>query len=236
MRVEILALAMVATVSSSIEHAHAQTVFDSRNNWSITLPDGWEVDKGELVTQINDANRGMPAALGDLTVVAVIVPKVRDGRFALVHYRPSIRPGATLSDVERSFVVAAQLDVNRVRRTMDIGVDLQARFDRARRRGILTGVAQSPESGELGLYSVTSFGRSLTVVINCYAPREGFESAKPTLMAIADSFEFTPGFEYEYSTIGRLPPWAGHAITGVLCLGVAIGVVLLKRKLTAASR
>lgn len=104
------------------------------------------------------------------------------------------------------------------------------KLDRAKNRFIALTEITLPNGGKGRGVHYGFLGKDGWVVITCYTHDADFEQRKPAFDAMADSFAFDEGFEFETFKFERFAWIAAAAAGGLACLliaAVGIGFVLL---------
>ena len=225
-----------AVVVACAAPALAQTVHRSPDHWSITIPDGWELDTGERLAAFNQAATDLAATMQGAPAVkytALLIPKQPDGRYILLQTQPGFPPGARLSDLQAVLDESSRRVQGELKQA-SVDSTFAPVLDRERSRVIMTGRVVVPGQDPSGMLSITNFGVANNVLVHAYAPETAFAAARPALEAIADSFAFDPGHAYEFRPDGI--DWKRVFITAAVCgvEGELVGGIMQKLKPKAA--
>jgi hypothetical protein len=229
----VVLVVVVTAVVGCAAPAFAQTVHRSPDHWSITIPEGWELDTGERLAWFNQAANDRAASMPSapkVTYVALLVPKNPDGRYVLLQTQPSLPSGARLSDLRRVIDETTRRVQNEINQSTTLDTTLAPTLDRERARVITVGRVAMPGEDASGLLSITNFGAAGNILVHAYAPEVTFVAARPALQAIADSFAFDPGHAYQFRSDGMdwKQPLIMAAAFGIF--GGVIGAIMQKRK------
>jgi hypothetical protein len=214
-----------AIVVACAAPALAQTVHRSPDHWSITIPDGWELDTGERLAVFNQAATDLGASMHSapsVHYVALLIPKNPDGRYILLQSQPAFPPGARLSDLQGVLDESSRRVQDELKQA-SVDSTFAPVLDRERNRVIMTGRVEMPGKDTSGILSITNFGAANNILVHAYAPEATFAAARPALEAIADSFAFDPGHAYAFRPDGI--DWNRVLITAAVCgiAGAAFG-------------
>lgn len=214
--------------------AIAQTPYRSPDgHWSIMIPKGWRVGMPEELAAVNAGANELASRVDGapkVRFVLQLIPVKPDGQFALVQVGPGIPPGATF-DAWRDVLehqMGGQLKRLEKAFPSDVGTASFGRsvIEEGRHRLLLTMDMHGPNGVDLKALSTTQWGIDETVNVHAYATSDTFDARLAGLGEIVDSFQFTPGREYDFS--GKLSSYArGQKLGQAIGMFVVIAVVIL---------
>jgi len=115
----------------------------------------------------------------------------------------------------------------------------QAKIDRDRARMVVRMSMGGTGGGSLECISFTNFGSKSVICLHCYASPKYRVAMQPQFAALADSFQWSPGFEFNEggsTGSGVLDSAASAGILGGVLGGLAGAILWTIRKMLKATR
>jgi hypothetical protein len=114
----------------------------------------------------------------------------------------------------------------------------QAKIDRDRARMVVRMSMGGTGGGSLECISFTNFGSKSVICLHCYASPKYRVAMQPQFAALADSFQWSPGFEFKENSSAGLDVTDSAASAGIIggVLGGLAGAVIWTIKKMLGSR
>ncbi len=178
-------------------------------DWSITVPQGWQVAPPSELESLNQSARAMTkdvTAFGPQYVLKLDCESPRH-RYVLVQQQPGLAPGTSFEQLAAGMADRMQSIADQSAYQLGLAPPrLDVSNDPERRRIFITGRPTLPSGAQVGYLGVVTFGAQHQISIHAYADSDDFDAALPELRAIADSFRFDPGAEYVFTAESATPP------------------------------
>lgn len=202
--------------------------------WSARLPSGWRRATTAELDRIHRAVTAVMKPVGDQEMpryVAMILPRVPNGRYALIQESPALAPSLSIkaiADAMAKQMPKASVDV---KGQGPVSLDSPTfETDAAQGRVRMLASMQSGD-GELGMLTATIPGREQTLFVHAYAPRAKFDAARADLQNLTDSVRWDPGFEYVFGSRSASGGFDFRQLFAAGLIGACIGLgsYLVKR-------
>lgn len=178
-------------------------------DWSITVPQGWQVAPPSELESLNQAARAktkdVPAFVP--RYVLRLDRQSPRHRYVLVQQQPGLPPGTSFEQLAAGMADRMQSIADQSAHQLGLTPPrLDVSNDPERQRIFITGRPTLPSGAHVGYLGVVAFGARQQFSIHAYADSDDFDAALPELRAIADSFRFDPGAEYVFAAESATPP------------------------------
>jgi hypothetical protein len=216
----------------------AENYRDDTRHFSLKLPQGWARVPSQAVAAANNMVRGR--GFGQ---VQYSTGFQRSGRppleypYILVQFQSAPTEGMSYEDIEAQLAKAGPAMNNAVKevkdKMSDIGKNIsisRPTIDRATNRFVAESRMDVMGVGPIAGHSIGILGKEGILFLHCYAKSSDLDNQLPTFNAIADSFQYDKGYEFNPRAVR--PPFSlpfdapGGMIGAVVgaCVGGLIGV------------
>jgi hypothetical protein len=207
---------------------------DPFHHFSLTLPAGWRDMPGDAVAKANElARQRFPDQ--DVRYDHGFLPAGKAAGtfpYVLVQVKAGPTNGATYDDIEKG-LRSASSKIKRLEGPLsDVAKGLavgEMSLDRAHNRVILRLEMELAGVGKVQAIAFGFIGAKGIVFLHCYDRQADFERSLPVFLAVADSFQYQPGYEFTPAasspmfTWPQMPRWAGNSTVLAAVVGGAVG-------------
>lgn len=213
--------------------ARAGTQYTSPDgHWTLMIPDGWKTATPAQLKDLQDKTKN--ALSGRMNIPSIqfdlmIVPKTLDGSFAIVQSTIAMPPGTAFEDLARGWKIGVEAGL---KRGTGAGTDITMRatdIDSKRKRVSVSADMAVINGASLHLDSTSWFGKSESIAIHMYSPKGTVDAHRAMFNDMKDSFQFTPGHEYDFSASASGAALFGRGVAVLVFIGVG-GIIWLVRR------
>jgi hypothetical protein len=207
---------------------------DPGHHFSLTLPVGWRDMSGDAVSKANEvARQKFPDQ--DIRYDHGFLPAGKGAGsfpYILVQVKAGSTKGATYDDIEKGLrsvgpkIKRMEGSISDVAKGLSVG---EVSLDRAHNRVILRLEMELVGVGKVQAIGFGFIGAKGIVFLHCYDRQADFERSLPVFLALADSFQYQPGYEFTPApssplfTWPQMPSWAGSSTMVAAIVGGAVG-------------